>query len=45
MDLDLSRSYAETWNAMESLVDQGKTRLIGRCSLTGQDILQIMANT
>ena len=30
MDIDLSRSYPDTWKAMEDMVDKGKTRLIGR---------------
>ncbi|KFY81145.1 hypothetical protein V499_00079 [Pseudogymnoascus sp. VKM F-103] len=29
IDLELSREYPQTWQAMEKLVDSGKTRLIG----------------
>ena len=30
MDIPLSRAYVETYKAMEALVHEGKTKLIGR---------------
>jgi alcohol dehydrogenase (NADP+) len=30
IDYHLSRAYTQTWQAMEKLVDRGKTRMIGK---------------
>ena len=34
IDIPLSRAFDTTWAAMEKLVDQGKTRMIGKCSIS-----------
>lgn len=30
VDIEMSRAYDKTWQAMESLVDKGKTKMIGK---------------
>ncbi|KAL8994134.1 MAG: hypothetical protein Q9169_005810 [Polycauliona sp. 2 TL-2023] len=44
VDLEMSRAYDKTWQAMESLVDKGKTKMIGVSNFSSPKIKRLISS-